>query len=80
MDLRYNIPIYKYCAMGQRFGGFTWLSLAIHLAVVVMSSMVSFVPSFFSRDVLGEIWDLSQFLKVFLSTLSYMPQILKRYQ
>ena len=42
---------------------FTWLSL-------VVSLMASFVLSFFPLDVLDEIWDLSQFLRDFLPTLS----------
>ena len=42
---------------------FTWLSL-------VVSLMASFVLSFFPLDVLDEIWDLIEFLRDFLSTLS----------
>ena len=42
---------------------FTWLSL-------VVSLMASFVLSFFPLDVLDEIWDLSQFLRNFLPTLT----------
>ena len=34
--------------------------------------MASFYTVLFPRDVLDEIWDLSQFLKVFLATLSFV--------
>ena len=43
---------------------FTWLLL-------VVSLMESFVLSFFPLDVLDEIWDLSQFLRDFLPTLTW---------
>ena len=38
-------------------GDHLW-EIAVHLAVLVMSIMVSFVLSFFQRDVLDEILDL----------------------
>ena len=41
---------------------FTWLSM-------VMSLIASFCAVFFPRDVLDEIWDLIESVRVFLSTL-----------
>ena len=38
---------------------------------LVMSLMASFLLSFFPRDVLDEIWALSQFLRIFLPTLVF---------
>ena len=36
-----------------------------------------FVLSFFPRGVLDEIWDLIEFLRVFLPTLQYLTRVIK---
>ena len=48
---------------------FTWLSLVIFLMVYYFVLFLS------PRDVLGEIWELSQFLRIFLPTLLHLVSI-----